>query len=170
MTLERIEKLCGDYDAALSELDTVCQTAEAEIAAVKREHMKVLLKRVKVTRNAAAALRREIEANPALFDRPKTRTFNNVRVGYRKGSGKIELGDEGKVVTLIRKHLPDQAGLLIKTVESPVKKAMTGLSATDLKRIGVTIADATDEVVIKPMDGSVEKLAAALLGEDGGGS
>ena len=67
------------------------------------------------------------------------------------------------MVARIKKHLPEQADVLIRTKEAPVKEALAQLTAAELKKIGVTIEDAGDTVVIKPVDSEVDKLVDALL-------
>ena len=64
---------------------------------------------------------------------------------------------------LIKKHLPDQAELLIDVVETPAKNAIAMLPVTDLKRIGANVKAAGDQVVIKPADGAIDKLVKALV-------
>lgn len=90
-----------------------------------------------------------------------------MKVGYQKGKGTISFEDADSVVARIKKHLPDQADVLIKLKETPVKDALAQLSAADLKKIGVTVSEAGDQVVIKPVDSEVDKMVDALLKDVG---
>ena len=64
---------------------------------------------------------------------------------------------------MIRKHFPDQAEILIKTTETPVRKALAMLPAADLKKIGVVMEDEGDEIVIRAADSDVDKIISANL-------
>jgi hypothetical protein len=71
------------------------------------------------------------------------------------------------VVARIKKHLPEQADVLIKLKETPVKDALAQLSAAELKKLGVTVSEAGDQVVVKPVDSEVDKMVDALMKEAG---
>ena len=86
-----------------------------------------------------------------------------IKVGWQKNPGSIEFDDAARVCTLIHRHFPDRAGDLLKTVETPIKKALAQLSAAELKRIGCTISNAGDTVLIKPADGWIERFVDALM-------
>ncbi len=71
------------------------------------------------------------------------------------------------MVARIKKHLPEQADVLIKLKETPVKDALAQLSAAELKKLGVTVSEAGDQVVVKPVDSEVDKMVDALMKEAG---
>ena len=48
-------------------------------------------------------------------------------------------------------------------MESPDKKMLAELPVNELKKLGCTVADTGDVVVIKPTDSEIEKAVAALL-------
>ena len=52
---------------------------------------------------------------------------------------------------------------LIKTVETPQKKALEKLSAAELKKLGVTVGDDEDVVVVRSMDSEIDKIVKLLL-------
>jgi hypothetical protein len=107
-----------------------------------------------------------LEANKALFDKPRTHIFNGIKVGYQKGKGTINWTDEEKVVELIKKHFPEMIDTMLKIETSPVKGALEQLSVSDLKSIGCTLDDTEDKIVIKPADANVDKLVEAFLKDD----
>ena len=80
-----------------------------------------------------------------------------------EGKGAISFEDADSVVARIKKHFPDQVDVLIRTKEEPVKDALSNLSAADLKKIGVTVSEAGDKCVVKPVDSEVDKMVDALL-------
>ena len=88
-----------------------------------------------------------------------------IRFGEQKSlTARIgERDDKDQVVRLIKKHFPEQADVLIKTVEKPIKGAIQQLPVADLKRIGVTVEETGDVVVIKSTDSEIDKLVSALL-------
>lgn len=165
-TIKEIEGLTKKYADARGALgDTV--------AALKFEHeqtTRLYLKRIKgevgKVREAEAALKAAIEESPALFAKPRTQVFHGVKVGFRKATGKIEFDDPDQVVKLIRKHFPDQFDVLVKTTEKPIKDALENLSAAELKKLGIEVADSGDVVVVKDASGEVDKIVAALLKEE----
>lgn len=164
-SLDDITNLCRTFAAARRALAQDVEAAQTEIDKVKAEHLEIISARTRDVAQVYDELFAAIEQSPGLFTKPRTQTLFGVKVGYAKGRGKISWKDRDQVVALIRKHLADQADLLIKTVEKPVKAALNGLPVSDLRRIGVTVVEAGDQVVIAPQDGDLDKMVAALLGD-----
>ncbi len=166
MTLSEIEALTKRYSERRAYLTGIITELQAELERVKHPVLPVIRDAVGQVAEAHDALKEALEVSPELFERPKTRIFHRVKVGYRKQAGKVTMADEAKTIDLIRERLPkNQADLLIRVRESVHKPAVYDLTAADLKRLGIAIADDTDEVVIKPVDGDVDKLVNALLAE-----
>lgn len=158
--IERRTKLLADARAALA--DIVTQLNDG-IEALKRDHMRALKAAVARVAERHEDLKALLEEAPDLFVRPRTVVFHGIKVGYQKGTGKLEFDDPDRVIALIRKHFPDQADALIRTRESPSKEALEELSAADLKRLGIVVEDTADRVVIKHTDSTVDKLVRALI-------
>ena len=57
----------------------------------------------------------------------------------------------------------EQQEMLIARTERPVAKALEKLDARLLKRLGVTVAADCDEVLIKSVDGEIEKAVNAVI-------
>lgn len=165
MTLIEIQEKTRAYAKCRARLADVARDLDAEIKVAQRRYMLVIAKRIADTKDAHAQLVTALEAGKTLFDKPRTQTFDGVKVGFKKGKGKITIADDARTVALIYKHLPDQAGLLIRTVETPAKDAIDNLAVADLKRIGCSIQDATDSVVITPAASDVDKMINAMLKE-----
>jgi hypothetical protein len=165
-TLKDIEALTREYADSYQQLASDVETLEAAIRVIKKKSLPMIKRAAEKAAAAKERLKDAIEENRKLFDKPRTRTFHGIKVGLQKGKGKIEIANPDKTVELIRKHLEDQAELLIKTEEVPIKDALQNLAASDLKRIGVTVIDATDQTVIKPMDSDIEKIVDVLLKGD----
>ena len=84
-------------------------------------------------------------------------------MGFQKQKGTIEYADEEKTLALIHKVFGKDAAAYIRTTEKPDLKMIGEMPASELKKIGCTITNDTDQVVIKPTDSAIEKTVAALL-------
>jgi phage host-nuclease inhibitor protein Gam len=165
-TMIEIQQLTREYAEARAYLAGIITELQAELERVKHPVLPVIRKAVGATGEAHSKLKAALEDSPALFTKPKTQTIDGVRVGYMKQKGKVEIADEEAVIARIRKVLPEeQAELLIRTRESVHKPAVYDLAVADLKRLGITITDDEEIVIIKPVDTEVDKLVDALLRE-----
>lgn len=165
-TLSDIEKLTADYADARSYLAGVITELQTELERVRHPVLPVIRKAVKACADRHSSLCAAIEGTPDLFKRPRTRTLSGVRVGFMKQRGQVQIDDEEAVCSRICKLLPeDQAELLIRVTRRVHKPAVYDLEARDLKRLGITVTADSDAVVIKPVDGEVDKLVDALLAD-----
>lgn len=158
--IARSAQVYADARALLAEK---VQALKEALDALQRQQLPAIRRAVERAANAQEQLTALVYAHPEVFVRPKTQVLSGIRVGYVKGKGSITFDSADAVVARIKKHLPEQAETLIRVKETPVKEALAQLSAQDLKKLGVSIADAGEEVVVRPMDGQVDKLVAALL-------
>ena len=115
------------------------------------------------TADRQSALAALITSARHLFVKPRTITMHGVQFGFRKSKGTLDWEDTDQVVKLIRKHLPDQADVLIRTTETPNAKAIEQLPVNDLKRIGCTLTESSDSIVIKATDSELEKFVSKIL-------
>lgn len=165
-TMNEIEEKTRRYADARDLLAARVQLLHEEIEAARRKAMPAIRKALAAAAEAHDQLHAAVDAAPGLFQRPKTITFAGIRVGFTKQRGKVVIEDEEAVIARIRKLLPEeQAELLIRRREAVHKPAVYDLTAGDLKRLGITVTDDEDAVVIKPVDSEVDKLVAALLAE-----
>lgn len=165
-TLNEIDGKTRTYADARAALAEAVATLQEGIEGLKRKHLGVIKRRVAGARDAQAALHADIEASPELFIKPRSVTLHGVKVGFQKGKDKLEFDDADQVVRLIRKQFPEQFDVLVKTTEKPVKDALQQLSAAELKRLGITVEDTGDVVLIKDTASDVDKLVTALLKEE----
>ncbi len=161
-----IEKRTKEFSESRERLSTLVRSLEDEINAAKRRRLPSIKQSVKAVMERHSILKAALEEGRELFMKPKTMIFHGVKVGFQKAKGKISWADDDQVVKLIKKHLPDQADVLIKTTEKPIKNALENLPAADLKRIGVTVEETSDQVVIKSTDSEIDKFVDALLKEE----
>lgn len=165
-TLLEIEQLTKEYAMHRKMLADRVQDLEEELAQVKKRHLNNIKKSVSMAATYQSRLHAAIDESPELFKKPRTVVLYGIKVGFQKGKGEIRWEDAAQVIRLIKKHFPEQTETLIKVAETPVKTALAQLSVQDLKRIGVTVVETGDQVMIKPTDGEVDKLVDALLKDE----
>lgn len=165
MSIDHIDALAKTYaDRHQAVADSV-RRLHAVIAKAKASRLPIIQTKVAAARAAKAALVAAIEANPESFRSPKTRVLHGVRVGYAKAKGKVVIDDADTVIARIRKHLPKLITKLITVKETPKKTALAELTAAQLKKLGVTVEDAGDKVIVAPTDSEIDKLVDALMSE-----
>lgn len=164
-TLTEIEARAKLYADARESLSLIVSDLNAGIEAMKRKAMPDIKRAIGRASTHHDQLRTLIESAPGLFAKPKSRTLAGIKLGYQKGKGKIEWADPEQVVRLIKKHFPEQADVLIATTEKPVKDALNGLTAAELKKLGISVVEGGEAIFIKPADSAVDKLVDALLKE-----
>lgn len=163
MTLTDIEAKARAFAARRDMLRDYLALVERELQAVKKKYLKELKRRVALAADYEIELRAAIESAPELFAKPKTQIFHGIKVGFRKGKGKIEWEDDAALVALLKKKFPDQADDLIVTTEVPSAIGLQALDAAELRKLGVTVEDAGEQVVVKPVETDIERLVKALL-------
>ena len=140
------------------ELDTVRQGSIADIRRAARE--------VAARHNKLKEL---IAHNPALFERPRTHVVAGLKYGLQKARGRMSWPSDTQLCERIHKLADagelsdDQREMLIARTEKPVAKALEKLDGKLLKRLGVTVAADTDEVLIKSVDREIEKAVNAVI-------
>lgn len=164
-SLAEIEALTKTYAEARGSLGSLLSALNADLERVKQKYLPGIKAAVAKTKDAEGWLKGAVEQTPQLFVKPRTYSFHGIKVGYQKGKGGIAWDDPDHVVQLILRHLPDQADVLIQTTRRPVKKALEQLTVAELKKIGCTVVESGDEIVLKATDGEVEKMVNALLKE-----
>jgi hypothetical protein len=163
ITLETIDNLTRTYAKARNVLSERVQDLDSEIRKIHQSRRRGIKSALAAALDAKAKLEATVSANRYLFIKPKTVTIEGIRVGLMKQKGKIECEDEAQVIKLIRKVFPDQADVLIQNKESVVKSALGSLTTAELKKIGCTVKESGESVVIKPQDSDLDKLLEKLL-------
>lgn len=164
-TLAEIDSAAKRYAAARALVSERMQALQEEIAAAQRRK----IAGIKGAAETAAALQQElrdlIAAAPELFVQPRSYVLHGIKCGFLKGKGAIVWDDNARTCALIRRHLPEQADVLIITEEKPSADALRQLDARDLARIGARIEGTDDQVIVKATDSAIDKLVAKLLSE-----
>lgn len=165
-SMAQIEDAARRYAGARTTLAEICGAFNQDLAAAKSRYIGRLKRAVAFAKEREAELAAAIEESGELFVKPKTVVFHGVKVGFQKAKGKIEFDDADQVLKLIRKHFPDQADVLINTTEKPAKEALQQLTAAELKRLGISVVESGDQVVIKDTTSEVDKMVEALLKDE----
>ena len=148
MNLLEIESLAKAYADRRALLADHLTALDRDLALVKRKHMKELKRHVALTAETQTALHAAIAGAPKLFEKPKTRIIHGIKVGFRKGKGKIEWEDDAQLVALIKKKFPACMDDLIITTEKPSATGLEDLDAAELRKLGVTVEEAGEQVVV----------------------
>lgn len=163
---DKIEDATRRFAKSRQKLAERMRALEDDIAALRRRRIAGIKSAVAEAADKQSELADLLAASPGLFaGRRRTLTVDGIKVGWRKKKGKVVVRDEDATIGRIRKHLPDQADLLIQVKESVRKNAVQDLMAGDLKRLGIEITADVDEIVIAPTDSEIDKLVDALLAE-----
>lgn len=166
-SLAEIESLVRSYATTRSVLKEKVSVCEAEIAAIKKQHIAGIKRAAVSASEKEAELRASIEESAGLFVKPRSLTMHGIKFGFQKQKGTIVYQDEPKVIQLIRKYLPDFADRLIKTEDKLLKNGLADVSVSDLKKIGVEIKNSGDEAFVKSVDSDIDKIVNALMKELG---
>jgi len=165
-TMREIEGKAGDLARVRDILKDRVNELEFLLSTMKKKELPGIRRAAESAAKVQGKLRDMIGESADLFQKPKTQIFHGIRLGYQKAKGKIIWENDEQVIKLIKKHFPDQLDVLIKVEEYPLKSALAQLPAADLKKIGVTVEDTNDEIIIKPTDSEIDKIVNAILKED----
>ncbi|MBI5689285.1 MAG: host-nuclease inhibitor Gam family protein [Verrucomicrobia bacterium] len=164
-SLARVDTLAKSYALARRKVAENLADLEGEIAALKRSHLGRIKDAAAVAADLQARLRSAVESAPELFVKPRTFSLHGIKVGYQKGKGRLECDDTEKVVERIAKHFPELQETAVRVKCELVKDALMNLDAATLKKLGCTIVDTGDQVIVKAADTETDKLVARLLDE-----
>lgn len=163
--LQRIGDLCLAYVRCRERRDDVVEQVHEARRKIVRAKMRSLKSVVAHEAAALAELRAAIEENPEVFEKPKTRIIEGVKVGYRKQPGKIEVADTARTIRLIRQKLADRWYQLVVEKQTLDLNAMKKLTVKELASVGATLTDDTDEIVTRAASTDLDKLVDVLMGE-----
>jgi hypothetical protein len=171
ITFAEIEVACEDHRRDRDALAAQLQALEESVAALRNAALPGLRRQLTATADSRSRLATLVERAPALFAKPKTRVVHGIKVGFVKTRDALKYPEDEALVAAIRAKLPAQAETLIRVVETPVKDGLKVLDDVTLRGLGVLVKRGSDEVVVAPVDGELDKLVDQLLGkldQDGG--
>ncbi len=158
-----IERACKAARDCRLVLQIRAEALQEEITAAQKRKLPGIRSAVEAVAQADAVLLAALQDAPQLFAKPKSVVFHGLQVGYKKGTGAIEINDAGQVVKLIRKHFPERFEDLVKVKETPIKAAIRNLTGAELQKLGVKVHSAGEVVFITDAVDGVDKLVKALL-------
>lgn len=166
-SMNEVLQLTREYAMSRTVLRERVEALQAEIDALKRRRLPGIKSAVSTASERQALLREAVEESRELFVKPRTVIMFGIKVGIQKGKGELNWESSEQVVKLVRKQFPELADTLIKVVEKPAKSALSQLSMAELRKVGVTVIETGDQVIIKSTDSEIDRLVSALLkGED----
>ena len=162
-TMQDIQNQAEEYSAARKDLEARVKKLQALKDRLDKRYMTGITRALLVLVEAKETLKDLINSARELFDKPKTQIFAGVKVGLKKGKGKMDWDGDDKVVARIRKQHPDLVDQLIICREKPSKEGLETLTVEQLKKLGVTVEEAGDQVYIKDTESEIEKIIKALM-------
>jgi len=134
-----------------------------QIERLRRQHMPRIRELVARAANHTNTLQAMVAERRECFVKPKTVVLHGIKCGFEKQKGALHIQDADRTCELVLKHMPERYEELVIISPKPRKSALALLPSTDLRRLGITIVDATDQVVVRPVDTEVDKIVNALL-------
>jgi len=164
-SLALVEQKTQEYAASRQNLNDLVYLLNEKIVILKEEHLPGIREAVAETANKKEALSAVLEESKGLFVKPKTMIIMGIKIGFAKGKGKLSWDTPEMVLKRIKALFtePKEQSLYIKTKETPIKKTLQDLPAGTLKKLGITVSDVGEVVVISPTDNEIDKLVDALL-------
>jgi arsenate reductase-like glutaredoxin family protein len=166
-SLALVEDKTQEYAAAREELNSLVWLLNEKIKNLKNAELPAIREAAEKTANTKEALHTALTESQSLFVKPKTLVIMGIRVGFAKLKGGLSWDTPEMVIKRIKSRFPDEKErqLYIKTKETPIKKTLEQLPAADLKKLGITVGNTGEAVVIVPTSGEIDKLVDALLNQ-----
>lgn len=164
-----IQKTATALATARDALAAALRVMQQGMDAVKDHDMPAIKRAARIVAKGHNLLAEQIRDNRDLFKKPRSYVVDGMKYGLQKRPGKMRWSNDAQVVERIKRLAAagdiagDQIALLIATQEKPVAKALEGLDARLLKKLGVTVEADCDEVLIKSVDSAVEKQINAII-------
>lgn len=140
-------------------LESELQRADQKLAKVREECGERLKAAALAVSSQEAELRDLARRAPALFQKPQSVEFDGVRVGWRKGKGRLELPAADVLIKRINAQLTlKQKQSVLKVKITVLKGPLAKLSGEILKKLGVNLTAAAQEPFVSYPKSATEKL------------
>jgi hypothetical protein len=167
--MSAIENGVRDLAAARRALEQELQRAEARLSKVRLESVDRLRNAVEAVRIHETSLLMLVERAAPLFRRPQSIEIEGVRVGWRKGKGRLELPPKEDLIKKIADVLTAaQKKTVLQVKTSVLKGALAKLPGEILKKLGVSVTGAGQEPFVTYPATETEKLVAWWLNPSSG--
>ena len=164
--MTRFDVLCARYATALELLASHTSDLRKKVDAAKQQHIDDIRAAIRDAAVIRDEITEQLNANQPLFKKPKTRVLHDIKIGFRKQKGKLVISDAEKLIARLEKEYDGAEGHLVKTRKSVVKSGLEKLPGGELKRLGVTVEDATDIPVVDAVADDVDELIHTLFGDE----
>lgn len=165
VNLKDLETAAKEFSIKSRVLRNIKESLDAEIDEVKSKYIEELKKASSEAGESYQMLLTLVESSEELFSDKKSMSINNVKFGYRKKTGKIEIDNEEFTINKLQELFPENADMYLSKKISISKKALDSLTAAELKKIGVNVIQDSSEAFVKLTDDEVQKLIDALVKE-----
>lgn len=163
--LKDLETAAKEFSIKSRVLRNIKESLDAEIDEVKSKYIEELKKASIEAGESYQMLLTLVESSEELFSDKKSMSINNVKFGYRKKAGTIEIDNETFTIDKLQELFPDNSDMYLSKKISISKKALDSLTAAELKKIGVNVIQDSSEAFVKLTDDEVQKLIDALVKE-----
>lgn len=167
--LLEIDKLAHDYSTARAIVTERINSLNDELRDLHRRRLPGIKAALLSAKTAQEILADAIRRHADLFIQPRTIVLHGIRIGLKKGSGKLEWEVEDDIlVARIERMFSDDPQALetyIIVERKPAKEALKNLDAKQLAKLGATVEGTGDFVVIADSDTEAKKLVKRILKE-----
>jgi hypothetical protein len=165
-TLDRIQENCVELAELRSRLRRKFEARQlAATAAVAAYDQDIRQLQAQCTA-ARGSLLDHLGAARDLFNKPKTREFAGITVGFEKERDSVMLPPDELLVDRIEKMLPPaQSGTLLDRTVTVIRQAFKKLPTETLQRLGCSVVKGGDKAVVRANDDDIETLVHRSLGE-----
>lgn len=164
ITIDQLDQHTAAYAKTRNDLAADISLLNYEIETLKLTHMPRIRRLAQQMQQHYARTVAAVELAPGLFEQRRTIVLHGIKVGYQKGRGSLEIPDKDRTVDLLIKHLgEEEAQQYLIVSKKPDKKALAKLNTATLRKVAVDVTETGDQVIVKPVDGDVEKAVDALL-------
>lgn len=162
-TMVEIQQLAHALSERMQALEGTLMAHSEEQQALNEKYRERVTSLSALVAASKAELVAAVWKGRALFEKPRSRKFADLVVGLEKSKGRIEFEDEERVVKLIERMFPEMVDVLVITTKRPSKDAIGNLPVSDLKKLGCTVVDSTDQVVVRGVPTDLERAAKAIM-------
>jgi hypothetical protein len=169
LNMTAIDALAQRYAVERGALSELVRALQAEKQALERKYLGPIRKAVARARSLESELKAAVERSQGLFVKPRTLVLHGIKVGFTKGKGGIAWDDEDFVIARIERLYGDDPAMLEQLLivkKRPRKEGLEKLDVATLKKLGCEVQESGDQVVVRAVDGEVDKLVAALLADE----
>lgn len=163
MNIEQIMEMARTFARARGRVVARCGFIQRAINRLKKDNLPALAHLCQGEAQIHGELHDAIDNNRQLFEKPRTIVVDDIRIGLRKQKGKLQWDDDEKLIERIKSQFVAPEAL-IRVKETPNTEGLAMLSGQELKKLGVTISEDSDVVVIAAVkDTEIEKVAQQFL-------